>query len=62
MNDYLRSIAPHEIDGETLTLAEQEAYIERWCIVVESGHITESAACAIADDTVRNMRNGVNNG
>jgi len=25
---------------------------------VESGHITESAACAIADDTVRNMRNG----
>ena len=58
MKDYLRSIAPHEIDGETLTLAEKEAYIERWCIAVEDGHITESAASAVADETVRNMRVG----
>jgi len=56
LNDYLRSIAPHEIDGETLTLAEQERWVERFCIVVEDGMISDSAAKNVADDSVREAR------
>jgi len=56
MNDYMKNLAPHAIDGETLTMAEAEAWLERWSICVETGHITEKAASDVADETVRNMR------
>jgi len=56
VNDYLQSISPHDIDGETLTMAEQAAWIERWTICVETGHITEKAASDVADENVRRMR------
>jgi len=56
MNDYMKNLAPHAIDGEPLTMAEQEAWIERWSICVETGHITEKAASDVADENVRNMR------
>jgi len=52
----MRIMAPHEIDGETLTRAEQESYIERWCICVSDGFVSSKIAQDIAVDSVRGIR------